>query len=285
MRRVLMIAALASLAAACSTTPPPTPAPKASGPSSKPAAVASKPAAATSAPKPEARPAPAESKPTSPAVADIPVLDEKVYDIAPTSRGFSQTGKASWYGKQFHGRKTASGERYDMHSMTAAHRKLPMPRYVRVTNKANGKSVVVKVNDRGPFHGNRVLDVSYAAAAKLGMIKTGTATVDIEVVDPAEFQRQLTSNGSPVEPAKIKPEPGNPQFFVQVGAFGGLDSATALQSQLLATVYAPVVIDRAESPDPLHRVQVGPFATRRDAEKMSQVIEARDLGSPRIVSR
>lgn len=97
---------------------------------------------------------------------------------------FSQTGSASWYGSQFHGRKTASGERYNMHAMTAAHKTLPIPSYARVTNLSNGKSVVVRINDRGPFHGSRVMDVSKAAAAKLGFISKGTAKVRVEQIVP-----------------------------------------------------------------------------------------------------
>lgn len=96
---------------------------------------------------------------------------------------FKQTGLASWYGRQFHGRKTASGETFDMNGLTAAHRSLPLNCYVKVTNKTNGKSVVVKVNDRGPFHGNRVLDLSYGAAKQLGVTNAGTAKVSIERVD------------------------------------------------------------------------------------------------------
>ena len=98
-------------------------------------------------------------------------------------RKFSQTGMASWYGRQFHGRKTASGETFDMYAMTAAHRSLPLNCYIRVTNKDNGKSVVVKVNDRGPFHGNRVLDLSYGAANKLGFTSRGTGNVTIERIE------------------------------------------------------------------------------------------------------
>lgn len=98
-------------------------------------------------------------------------------------RKFTQTGLASWYGRQFHGRKTASGDTFDMYAMTAAHRSLPLNCYIRVTNKNNGKSVVVKVNDRGPFHGNRVLDLSYAAANKLGIAGSGTGNVTIERID------------------------------------------------------------------------------------------------------
>lgn len=99
---------------------------------------------------------------------------------------FSQTGKASWYGPGFHGRKTSNGERFDMHTMTAAHRTLPIPSYARVTNLSNGKSVVVRINDRGPFHGNRVVDVSKAAAQKLGFVGNGTANVRVEQILPVQ---------------------------------------------------------------------------------------------------
>ena len=113
-----------------------------------------------------------------------PSVIEKLNTVASnTVRKFSQTGAASWYGRQFHGRKTASGETFDMNGLTAAHRSLPLNCFIRVTNKTNGKSVVVKVNDRGPFHGNRVLDLSYGAAKQLGITNAGTAKVNIERVD------------------------------------------------------------------------------------------------------
>ena len=115
---------------------------------------------------------------------DEPSVIEKLNTVASnTVRKFSQTGAASWYGRQFHGRKTASGETFDMNALTAAHRSLPLNCFIRVTNKTNGKSVVVKVNDRGPFHGNRVLDLSYGAAKQLGITNAGTAKVSIERID------------------------------------------------------------------------------------------------------
>ena len=116
--------------------------------------------------------------------AEEPSVIDKLNTVASnTVRRFSQTGVASWYGRQFHGRKTANGETFDMNGLTAAHRSLPLNCYIRVTNKDNGKSVVVRVNDRGPFHGNRVLDLSYGAAKSLGITNAGTARVNIERVD------------------------------------------------------------------------------------------------------
>ena len=115
--------------------------------------------------------------------AEEPSVIEKLNTVASnTVRKFSQTGVASWYGRQFHGRPTASGETYDMNGLTAAHRTLPLNCFIRVTNNTNGKSVVVKVNDRGPFHGNRVVDLSYGAAKQLGITNQGTARVSIERV-------------------------------------------------------------------------------------------------------
>ena len=115
---------------------------------------------------------------------EVPSVIEKLNTVASnTVRKFSQSGVASWYGRQFHGRRTASGETFDMNGLTAAHRSLPLNCYIRVTNKDTGKSVVVKVNDRGPFHGNRVLDLSYAAAKQIGLANAGTANVNIERVD------------------------------------------------------------------------------------------------------
>lgn len=112
------------------------------------------------------------------------------YHVMPTSRGYKARGIASWYGTQFHGRRTSNGERYNMFAMTAAHPTLPLPTYAKVTNLTNGKSVIVKINDRGPFHPNRIIDLSYVAAAKLGVLGKGTAHVEVVSVDPRDHQRE-----------------------------------------------------------------------------------------------
>ena len=118
---------------------------------------------------------------------------------------FSQTGKASWYGPGFHGKKTSSGERFDMNTLSAAHRTLPIPSYARVTNLSNGKSVIVRINDRGPFHGNRVMDVSKAAAKELGFIHTGTANVKVEQILPnGKGQKQQNRRDGIVTSVKPK---------------------------------------------------------------------------------
>ena len=129
----------------------------------------------------------------------------KRYQPTQTIESFSQTGKASWYGPGFHGKKTSSGERFDMNTLSAAHRTLPIPSYARVTNLSNGKSVVVRINDRGPFHGNRVMDVSKAAAKELGFIHTGTANVKVEQILPnGKGQKQQNRRDGIVTSVKPK---------------------------------------------------------------------------------
>jgi len=121
------------------------------------------------------------------------VVFGKRYYTKASAKGHVEKGLASWYGKKFHGRKTSSGERYNMYAMTAAHKSLPLPSYVKVTNLKNGRSAVVKVNDRGPFHGKRVIDLSYAAARKLGVVKRGTAMVEVRAIDPRKYDSEEDS--------------------------------------------------------------------------------------------
>jgi rare lipoprotein A len=301
--RLLSVCAGAVLLAACVTTPPP---------QKKVNPITRLPPQTKPVPKPQDRPAFGthdfnvikDAAPDAPVdVSQVPdaepveeplsaygnrnpytVLGE-TYELVPTIKGFRQSGGASWYGKKFHGLKTSSGEKYDMYKMTAAHRNLPLPTYIRVTNKANRKSVIVKVNDRGPFHSERILDLSYAAAAKLDMLKTGTAQVEIEALDPAEFQRKLGTSGKPTGSAASTDIAAGSNFYVQVGAFGELANATALQSKLLELIYAPVVIARTEAPALVHRVQIGPFFTLADADKVAQIIRDGELGTPIVVKR
>jgi rare lipoprotein A len=157
---------------------------------------------------------PAQTKPANPAPQDAKRAQRRgskspVGKTAPAeqrtsmSKGFRNRGIASWYGKRFHGRKTASGQRFDMHALTAAHRTLPLPSYVRVTNPTNGASVVVLVNDRGPYARNRVIDLSYAAASALGITKRGTAMVDLQVI--ANPPTTLASAAAAVVPGEESP--------------------------------------------------------------------------------
>lgn len=151
------------------------------------------------------------------AAAPVPALSSKLGDAKPIDEnipdvsGFKQTGRASWYGKQFNGRRTASGERFDMHAMTAAHKTLPLAAYVRVTNATNEKSVVVKINDRGPYVRGRVIDLSYAAAREIGLHTTGTARVKIEGLtqQEAQVEAQRPDFVASVNPSK-DPSPSHP---------------------------------------------------------------------------
>jgi len=129
----------------------------------------------------------------------------KRYYVLSSSVGYWERGVASWYGPGFHKVRTSTGERYDMYAMTAAHKTLPLPAYVRVTNLQNGRSVVVRVNDRGPFVGNRIIDLSYSAAAKLGMLRNGTAMVDVRTIDPSEPPPVITASNRPPAPATAPP--------------------------------------------------------------------------------
>jgi rare lipoprotein A len=178
--------------------------------------------------------------------------------------GKPQTGMASWYGPGFHGRTTSNGERYDQHEMTAAHRTLPFDTKLLVTNLANGKSVQVRINDRGPFVDDRVIDLSRSAATAIGMIGPGTAPVRLRVV--------------------ARPPGGHTHVVhcVQVGAFRHPEKAEALRTQLAARygdVYVTSVPDRN---DPLYRVRVGPFLERRYAE--SRAVDLTQFGYPAVVT-
>ena len=182
---------------------------------------------------------------------------------------YQATGRASWYGKQFHGRKTSSGERYDMFAMTAAHPTLPIPSYARVTNLNNGKSVVVRVNDRGPFHRNRLMDLSYAAAYRLGFIKQGSAKIAIERVWPDAGGENIAST-RPVS-AALRAE--DTPKFLQLGSFSKLSNAEAMVQKMLGEMD-----DKYESKlgivnqEGVYKVRLGPFrssdAVRNAAENL-----------------
>ena len=184
------------------------------------------------------------------------------YAILENPRNYKQQGTASWYGTKFHGHKTSNGEIYDLYQASAAHKTLPIPCYARVTNLDNGRSVVVRVNDRGPFHNDRLIDLSYAAAVKLGYMQQGTARVEVEVLNIAGVDdRRGTTNGA--------------YRFLQMGAFGSEDSARRLQGELQALLATEVSISPVESGGAmLYRVRVGPVADNNELlavqEKLQQ---------------
>jgi len=175
----------------------------------------------------------------------------KRYNVLKSSSGFAQRGIASWYGNKFHGRDTSNGERYDMYAMTAAHKTLPIPSYVEVTNLSNGRKIVVRVNDRGPFVKGRIIDLSYVAAAKLDMLSAGTAPVSIRTVGPGDRTVAAPSRNA------NNPLDGVKAVTVQAGAFGVLANAERLRDALVSAAIGGVRIDRSRN---LYHVRIGPLA-------------------------
>jgi len=197
----------------------------------------------------------AKSRYGNPAVYEVYGVRYKVMD---SSYGYKERGVASWYGKKFHGRKTSSQEPYDMHAMTAAHKSLPLPTYVRVRNLRNNKSIVVRVNDRGPFVDNRIIDLSYSAAIKLDMIGAGTALVEVTALsydDPPPSARR----DAPARVEKSAPQ-ATQDIFVQVGAFGDIDNAKRRYALLRDTGIKGAFVHKDESRTPaLYRIRIGPL--------------------------
>ncbi|HTY02960.1 MAG TPA: septal ring lytic transglycosylase RlpA family protein [Rhodocyclaceae bacterium] len=208
---------------------------------------------------------------------------------------YRATGVASWYGRKFHGQKTSSGEPYDMYGMTAAHPTLPIPSYARVTNPANGRSVIVRVNDRGPFHAGRVIDLSYTAAWKLGYVGNGSTQVVVEsiapgaplapppVIDDDPIARIAMESEPPAKPLPIVADTRG--VFLQLGAFGNADNAEALRSRLVRELgdLASQLTVRAEGG--LYRLQLGPWSTREEARRTAdKIAEAMEL-KPIVVQR
>ncbi len=183
----------------------------------------------------------------------------KTYHLLPSSKNYRARGLASWYGTKFHGNMTSNGEKYDMYAMTAAHKTLPIPCYVQVTNLHNGRKVIVRVNDRGPFHDDRIIDLSYAAAKKLGIFAAGTAEVEVVAIDPAAYQRSPVAAAPAPAPAASR----SGGEFLQVGAFSSRRAADNYRRQNLGDLELPSRIRRDSSDGrELYKVLVGPFAER-----------------------
>jgi rare lipoprotein A len=211
-------------------------------------------------------------------------------------RPFRQRGVASWYGRRFHGQKTSSGELYDMYAMSAAHPTLPIPSYARVTHVGNGKSVVVRVNDRGPFLHNRVIDLSYAAAYRLGYIQQGSALVEVEAIVPgmATPPAQVASVATDVParqdppfaaapPVPVAAEPGG--IFVQLGAFSAWENAESFRQRVAAQLGWLDRTVEVYRRDGLFRLHVGPYRDRAEARRVAdQIGAALDL-KPSVVVR
>jgi rare lipoprotein A len=214
----------------------------------------------------------------------------KRYYVLSTNIGYVERGVASWYGPGFHKVRTSVGESYDMYAMTAAHKTLPLPAYVRVTNLQNGRSVVVRVNDRGPFVGNRIIDLSYSAAAKLDMVRNGTAFVEVRSIDPSAMPAippALTADASlPTAPAESIPPPVSaaapPQppvkvgtaLFVQAGAFGDPANAQRLAEKLRGGAYGKIFVrDDQVAGRRMYRVRIGPVPNVAEFDRVVAALE------------
>ena len=197
----------------------------------------------------------------------------KRYYVLDSAEGYSERGVASWYGPGFHAASTSNGERYDMYAMTAAHKTLPLPSYVQVTNLKNGKHVIVRVNDRGPFKEGRIIDLSYTAAAKLDMIKAGTTFVEVRALTP------MQKASPPAAP------PATSDLYVQAGAFGTEANATRLLGQLRAKGVKNAFV-RADEVDgkTLYRVRVGPIPTVPEFDRVVQRLRALGVSDARLAA-
>ena len=186
----------------------------------------------------------------------------KHYKVLAKSKGYKETGIASWYGTKFHGRKTSNGEVYDMYAMTAAHKTLPIPSYVRVKNVKNKRSVVLRVNDRGPFHQNRIIDLSYAAAVQLGIQKIGTGLVEVTALgyDSPELKQPAIIGSSQ-----------QPVFYLQIGAFANSANAQQAQKKLTSSEIAFSRIQHIKSQgNDVYKVQVGPLYSEYEAQQKNK---------------
>ena len=243
----------------------------------------------------------------------------KSYVPETSVKPFRQRGVASWYGKKFHGQNTSIGEPYDMFAMTAAHPTLAIPSYVRVSNVANGKSVVVRVTDRGPFHADRVIDLSYAAAYRLGYVDNGSTQVEVEAIVPGDATQITSAQVQPPLPARLAPvaaerdpsdeierltlqlgaaepapaatssasvaKPLQRGVFLQLGAFASADNAESLRVHLTRELDWLSETIEVNAGGGMHRVHLGPYASRADAEKVAERIRLALGYKPGFVTR
>ena len=223
------------------------------------------------------------------------VLGKRYHVMAKTkANGFKQRGIASWYGKKFHGYRTSNGEVYNMYTMTAAHKSLPLPSYVYVTNLDNGRRVIVRVNDRGPFHEKRIIDLSYAAAKKLGVTDRGTARVEISYINPREYRqkRSRIAAFNQAKPKQTAPQEQTPkktaaastnQVYIQVGAFASRNNADQLHSKIETLVKQEKINTGYNTENKLYRVRIGPLASAQEADRLMEQISRAGIATPRII--
>jgi len=227
------------------------------------------------------------------------------YVVLETAAGYTERGVASWYGKKFHGRRTSSGDTYDMHAMSAAHKTLPLPTWAEVRNLRNGRTVIVRVNDRGPFVENRIIDLSYEAAKRLDIISDGTGLVEVralsfdrpagtgpEVVEPVSITAATTATENlagdamvptpPPETASDTPEA--PKMYVQVGAFSERTNAAGLHLRLKQTGFDNAIIhqDALESPE-FYRVRIGPIEAVDEYDQVVQRLQTYGIADVNMI--
>ncbi len=226
------------------------------------------------------------------------------YALLPSRAGYVERGTASWYGTKFHGKLTSNRESYDMYSFSAAHKTLPIPTYARVTNLANQKSIIVRINDRGPFVDDRIIDLSYVAALKLGMQQQGTAQVEVTTITPGETASMpmLASNGQGLNDGSLRYTPGahtesiapprstqlqisseSPLLLLQCGAFGDFSNANALKVALLDAGFSDARVISGQ--DQLNRVVLGPLNGKADADSLSQKLKASGFAAPKVIAQ
>jgi len=204
----------------------------------------------------------------------------KSYRVLESNERYVQRGTASWYGEKFHGHKTSNGEIFDMYAMSAAHKNLRIPGYARVTNLDNGRSVVVRINDRGPFHGDRLIDLSYAAAKKLDFLGSGTARVEVAAIN-VRPDGSMTVAGRPYgdpgdQRRPVEAGSGSRSLFVQLGSFSQRDPAQTLLDRAQRVVGNPMRVREIDTATGrFHRVQVGPFSNESDAIEAQTFLEDR----------
>jgi rare lipoprotein A len=196
---------------------------------------------------------------------------------------YKAAGIASWYGKRYNGQKTSSGEIYDMYGMSAAHTTLPIPSYARITNPDNGRSVVVRINDRGPFKKDRLIDLSYAAAYKLRLIGKGSGQVEVEAIDARRPNVTSVQPASSPDKSLDKKATANEGIFVQIGAFRQKDNADQLRDRIVQSGLAQNSMVESWYNDGIHRVRLGPFTGREEAERTAEQIR-QSLGLKAIVT-
>jgi rare lipoprotein A len=271
--RALLLVLAAMLVAACSSSPRRAPAP---------------------IPPPEPQPVVPEAAPTpsKPDISKIPdavprveprskrgnppfyTVQGKRYAVLDSAEGYLERGIASWYGPTFHGELTSMGERYDMYAMSAAHKSLPLPAYARVTNLKNGRSVVVRINDRGPFIANRIIDLSYTAAARLDMLREGTSMVEVRALIPG--QPDPLTRTSELPPQRL---------FVQAGAFADAKNAERLLDKLRAGGLSNVTLaSRPDGQPPLYRVRLGPVGSVREFDSLVVRLNALGIRDARLAT-